>query len=422
MSRILIITYGSRGDVEPYVALGLGLSQAGHDVALATAGRFADWVKCFGLTFHPIDDASLDQIDSPAGMAMFEGTGGLLVRLRAAAALSRGAGAMNAAMMQDALTAAEAVQPEAIIYHPKGMAGAHIAEARGIPAFLVTLQPLIVPTGDFGASLNVAPWPVLNRMSYALVGLSYATFGRAVNRFRAQLGLPRQRGGASVLRPPGAGPIDVIHPISPAVLPRPADWPETARQTGYWRLKDEPGYAPPAEVAEFLEAGPPPVFVGFGSMPSRAPAALGRLIVAALRKAGKRGVIAPGWAALQVEEAEDMLALPPMPYGWLFPRVAAAVHHGGAGTTATAFHAGVPQAIVPFFGDQPFWAARTQALGVGARPVPRRRLTVESLAAAIAEADDPAKRERAAKLAARLQSEDGVAEAVALIEARLPRG
>ncbi|NDU99944.1 glycosyltransferase [Pseudoroseicyclus tamaricis] len=421
MGRILIITYGSRGDVEPYVALGLGLKASGHQVALATAGRFAGWVRSFGLDFHTIDDASLDQIDTPAGKTMIEGNRGLMARGWAAFRLSRGAGAMNSAMMDDALTAAEAVRPDAIIYHPKGMAGAHIAEAWGIPAFMVTLQPLIIPTADFAASLNVAPLPALNLLSYRLVGLSYAMFRRTVARFRVRLGLPPLGSTAEILRPRGAGLIPVIHPISPSVLPRPADWPPEALLTGYWRLPDDEAFTPSPELEAFLNAGPPPVFVGFGSMPSSDPAALARLVAQALAQAGRRGVVARGWAGLEVAASDDLIAVPPLPYRWLFPRMAAIVHHGGAGTTAEALHSGAPQAIVPFFGDQPFWGARTAALGVGAAPIPRRRLTAETLAAAIASADQPQMHRRASALASRLDLEDGVAEAVRYINGRLGR-
>ncbi|WP_373355880.1 glycosyltransferase [Pseudoroseicyclus sp. CXY001] len=418
MARLLLLTYGSRGDVEPFVALGLALRAAGHAVTLATAPRFEGWAREAGLAFAPIDGASLDLIDSPAGQAMIEGTGGLLGRVAAGARLSRGAGELNARMMADAAAAAGAVRPEALVFHPKAMAGGHLAEALRVPAFLVTLQPLLEPTAAFSASLGDMRLGALNRASYRLVSLSYAGFRGRVNAFRAGLGLPPIRRAAEVMRPPGAGEMPLLHAISPKVLPRPADWPARAKMTGFWRLPPAP-FEPPPELAAFLAAGPPPVFVGFGSMPSRDPEGLGRLIAEALALAGRRGVVARGWAGLEVAASENLLALPPMPYAWLFPRMAAVVHHGGAGTTAEAFHAGVPQAVVPFFADQPFWAARTVALGVGAPPLPRRRLTAARLADAIRATDDPDKRDRAQALAEALSAEDGLAETVCLIEAAL---
>jgi UDP:flavonoid glycosyltransferase YjiC (YdhE family) len=163
------------------------------------------------------------------------------------------------------------------------------------------------------------------------------------------------------------------------------------------------------------------VYVGFGSMTDRDPASLARTAVAALRRAGRRGVLARGWAALAgASDDEDLVVVDEVPHDWLFSRMAAVVHHGGAGTTHTGLRAGIPNVVVPFFTDQPFWAGRVADLDVGPTPIPRRTLTVERLAAAIhAAVSDPALGARAAALGRRIQAEDGVTRAVQAVQHQL---
>ena len=170
-------------------------------------------------------------------------------------------------------------------------------------------------------------------------------------------------------------------------------------------------------MKDFLEAGSPPVYIGFGSMSSREPEATTRLVIEALRRVGQRAILLSGWGGLQKTDLPDMVFMgESLPHAWLFPRVAAVVHHGGAGTTAAGLRAGVPSITVPFFGDQPFWGRRIAELGVGPEPIPRRRLTVERLASAIQQAvGDDGMRLRAAKLGARIRAEDGIAGAVEII-------
>jgi UDP:flavonoid glycosyltransferase YjiC (YdhE family) len=216
----------------------------------------------------------------------------------------------------------------------------------------------------------------------------------------------------------------VLYGYSPAVIPKPPDWGEDTHVTGYWFLDPVEAWTPPAALVEFLEAGPPPVFVGFGSMSSRKPEETTALIVDALDRAGQRAILLSGWGGLEGARVPDtVFVVDAVPYSWLFPRVAAVVHHGGAGTTSAGLRAGVPSLVIPFFGDQPFWGRRVAALGVGPEPVPRRRLTAERLARALREAvTDEGMRQRAAELGARIRTEDGVGRAVAVLETLERRG
>jgi UDP:flavonoid glycosyltransferase YjiC (YdhE family) len=218
----------------------------------------------------------------------------------------------------------------------------------------------------------------------------------------------------------------VLHGYSRAVLPQPPEWTEkNLHVTGYWHLDALEGWEPSRELLEFLEAGEPPVYVGFGSMDGGGEEGLTSLIVKALSVAGHRGILLSGWGGVGMDSRgqrspglpDNVLVVDEVPHSWLLPRVAAAVHHGGAGTTAASLRAGISTVIVPFFADQKFWGARIADLGVGPAPIPRGRLSVSNLAAAIGQAtSDREMISRAQRLGRTLRSEDGVGAAVEYIE------
>lgn len=413
--KIVILTMGSRGDVQPYIALGAGLRSAGHAVTLATLEAFAGQVAERGLGFAPLHGEFLELIQTPAGKAALAGKGGYLTLLRQVMPVLRG-------VLDDAWRAAEGA--ELVIFHPKAMAGPSIAERLGIEGVLALPLPLYSPTAAFPSPIlpmaNLGG--ALNRASHmAMVRLANASTRGMVNRWRKEvLGLPP---AGDELRLNGR-PLLRLYGYSPAVLPDPPEWGGTSVATGYWFLDRMPSWQPPAALEAFLEAGPPPVYVGFGSMPARDAARTTGVVVEALERAGRRGVLATGWGGLAAAELPASIhVLEGAPHDWLFPRVAAVVHHGGAGTTAAGLRAGRPTVICPFFGDQPFWGRRVATLGAGPQPIPQRRLTAARLAAAIAAAvGDPAIAARAAALGEAIRAEDGVATAVGLIEAHVGAG
>jgi UDP:flavonoid glycosyltransferase YjiC (YdhE family) len=203
------------------------------------------------------------------------------------------------------------------------------------------------------------------------------------------------------------------------------DWMPNVAVTGYWFTPGDPGWKPPLELQTFLGDGPPPIYIGFGSMPERRPDDLADIVVRALRRARLRGVLGAGWANLEAYggNGPEVQIVADPPHQWLFPRVSAVVHHGGAGTTHTGLRAGRPTVIVPFLTDQPFWGRRVVATGVGPEPIPRRHLSVEALAAAIHRAvTDPGVLTRAARMGTRIEREDGVAQAVDHFERAVSRG
>jgi UDP:flavonoid glycosyltransferase YjiC (YdhE family) len=208
-----------------------------------------------------------------------------------------------------------------------------------------------------------------------------------------------------------------LYAFSPLVAPPPRDWPDWIRVTGYWFLEPPEDWQPQPELLDFLDAGPPPVYIGFGSMTNRKPTESAELALEALKKSGQRGILLRGWGGLTKEDLpKDVFVLDAIPHLWLFPRMAAVIHHGGAGTTGVGLRSGVPSVVVPHFADQPFWGERVHTLGVGPRPIPRWRLTASGLAKAIRRAvEDGEMHSRAALLGEQLRAEQGVQRAVEII-------
>lgn len=426
MAAILIATVGSRGDVQPYVALALGLRKAGHDVTIAACDRFAPSITERGLGFAPLSDDILELLDSDAGRAALEDSTGLLGTVKTSIRLARRAGPINEQLMQDVWDAARTAAPDLVIYHPKALAGPHVAEKLGIPAILAVPVPIAVPTGEFPMigmpRLPLGGW--YNRLTYRVARLGYRSYDGKVRAFRqATLGLDGP-GHALTTTLPDGQPIEVLYAISAHLVPRPADWPGHAHLTGYWFLDSAESFTPPDELVAFLDSGDPPVYVGFGSMAGRDPARMARIVVEALQRAGVRGILATGWGGLKTGDLPDtVVAITDAPHDWIFPRVAAVVHHGGAGTTAAGLRAGRPTVVCPFILDQFFWGRRGEALGTGPSPIPQQKLTSDKLAEAITQAtSDPGIAAAAAAIGCGLRAEDGVANAVGVIAAVLAGG
>ena len=414
--RIALIALGSRGDVQPYVALGKGLQQAGHRVRLLTHENYAPFVAAHGLEFWPMR-GDVQAVAQSAEMQALLEKGNFLTITAHTAKLAKEA-ALHWA--EDGLAGCQ--ETELILAGMGGMnAGISLAEKLGIPFVQAPVVPF-TPTAAFpGAlfpqSVGKLGGPV-NRFSHHLVRqVMWQGFRSADNAARQQvLGLPPAP-FFGPYRSPSMRGQPVLCGVSPSVIPKPADWDENVHMTGYWFLDAEDDWTPSPALADFLAAGPPPVAIGFGSMSNRNPEAMTRLIVGAVEQSGQRAVLLSGWQGLAMTDLSDsILMIESAPHAWLFPRVAATVHHGGAGTTAAALRAGMPSLVVPFFGDQPFWGQRIADLGVGPVPIPRKRLTLDNLAQAIDRmATDEGMRRRAAEMGAKIRAEDGVARVVELL-------
>jgi sterol 3beta-glucosyltransferase len=412
--RIAIIASGTRGDVEPYVALGKGLQQAGHVVRLVTHANFEPLIRSHGVEFWPVAG---DVQDVAQGMTGQLERGNFVAILRE---MSKQAEIGAISLAQSALAACRGM--DLVLGGLAGLfVGFAIAQKLGLPYMQAYYAPF-TPTRAFPSFLVRKQPPLLggafNRLSYHLARqMMWQSFRSADNRARKEvLALPPA---------PFSGPYSdprlrecpVLYGYSPSVIPPPDDWGQDIHVTGYWFLDEPAEWTPPPGLARFLKAGPLPVYVGFGSMSTRDPQATARLIFDALARAGQRGIVLSGWGGMVAADApNNIYMLDTAPFAWLFPRMAAVVHHGGAGTTAAGLRAGVPSIVVPFFADQPFWGQRVAALGAGPQPIPRKQLTAERLAAAVTQAvSNPQMRSRAADLGAKIRAEDGIGCATKVI-------
>lgn len=430
--RVAVVTIGSRGDVQPCVALAVGLRRAGHDVRLAAPATFADLAARHDVAFDglPVDPAAL--LAGDVGQAWIESGRNPVAFLRGLRAIADPVEERVA----DAILATCA-DADLVVYTTLAFPAWHVASVRGIPAIQVSFAPL-TPTAAFPPVLVPSPFASGDPWRPTLTGALARTYHRGAHRLFAQaLWLPLRRrvnrwratrldAAPCGLRSPA---LDVdrrgeplLHAFSPTILPPPPDWGPHVFTTGAWFLEDDEdeGWTPPDRVARFMGAGPPPVVVGMGSMTARDPAELTAAVLGALHRSGHRGVLLSGWSRLGEVSAgstEQVLVCDELPHAWIMPRASAAVHHGGAGTTAASLRAGIPTVVVPHFGDQALWGDRVHALGAGPVPIPRGALTAERLAVAIARAvADPAMRNAARRVGDRIRAERGLQRAVQVVD------
>jgi sterol 3beta-glucosyltransferase len=403
--RVLVVTSGSTGDVAPYTGLGSRLRDAGHDVTVASHAPFAEVFAGAGLPFVPMPGdmrAVLPQAHGQDGHT--SGTGP-----RALARLLRIARPIIAELGDGITTAVARTEPDAILLSTLvAPLGYQVAEAYGIAWAGVFLQP-VAPTGDFGSVLlgGRSIGRVGNRaVTAAATTVSQTLYAGPIRDLRAELGLPRESIRSLRARQDGIA-HPTFHGFSTAVVPRPSDWRPHLEVVGYWWPVRPADWRPPPALVSFLAAGPPPVFVGFGSMAPGNGRRLAAPVLAALRAAGVRAVVQAGWSGLRVPDDPSVLSIGEVPHDWLFPRMAAVVHHAGAGTAAAGLRAGVPAIPVPVLADQPFWANRLHALGAAPAPIPLSRLTADRLAATLRAAlGNPHYAARAQALSARLATDD----------------
>jgi sterol 3beta-glucosyltransferase len=411
--KAYILAHGTRGDVQPYAALALALRQAGHEAVLAAPAASESLVAPYGLDFAAVHDGPNTLIDDPQLREAIETNYRGLRGKKIAWEVMRRSKPLIARVFADMVEAAPG-GTDVVVHPPSG--GHRIAEALGVPSVPAALQPVWVPTSTFRNPMLPVPLPrALNRASYLPIKLMLRSFNAVADK---ALDLPRRRGRHDVLRRPDGGPATVLQAFSGELLPAVPDYPPWVHTTGFWYLPAPPDWTPPSYLTEFLGAGDPPVYLGFGSMAGRDPRRLGEIVAEAAARAGMRAVIVSGWGGISLDELPDgVLLLDQAPHDWLFPRMAAIVHHGGSGTTGAALAAGRPQVVCPFVADQPFWAARAHAVGVAPPPQPQRRLTATGLAEAIRRAvTDGQMAAQAARVGARIRAENGVQAAVRVLE------
>jgi sterol 3beta-glucosyltransferase len=407
--RVAIETLGSRGDVQPYVALALALLARGHDVQLAAPAQFQGFVERHNIPYVALPGEFLTLLDTPEGKAAIVGGQGFSGGLK----LLKHIRPLMMELFDREWQAVQSFAPDIIVYHPKSLVSPFIATALGIAHVLASPVPGLTPTTAFPSPLlpfsSLGPF---NRLShiFALKAVDLL-FARDLKAWR------ERALGTSADRPaPRAG---TIYAYSPAKLPKPYDWGPDILVSGNWFL-NEPDWTPDPALARFLDDGPPPVYFGFGSMPGLNPEAVTEMILQALSMTGDRGVLARGGGAISTGRAEGpVFFLDSAPHDRLLPEMSAIVHHGGAGTTAAGLRAGLPTQIIPFFGDQPFWGRRVAELGAGPPPLKRANLTAETLAKALTALEDSKMRRRAQSLSDAIKTDPGADAAVDFLERRV---
>lgn len=412
--RITIFAAGSQGDIQPCLVLGKGLREAGFQVLLAAPQNFAGLAQEHGLPFHALRGDVQQIMAGETGRKFMEKGGANPIH--SILAMRKMIGPIATQMLEDALDAcrdADALITLAVF----ALIGKTVAEIHGIPLILVEPTP-VLPTGNFPAP----GWPLqkdlgglLNRLSgIAMLEVIWQWYRPFVNEFRKRFGL-RSLAGSDFHRVLTTTPL--LGAYSQAVIPRPREWPDSVHITGYWFQDEQRDWRPPQPLEAFLDEGNPPVYIGFGSMAGQDPERITSIVLEALAMSGQRGVLATGWGGMNVREnPENVFVIDSAPHGWLFPRMSAVVHHGGAGTTAEGLRAGKPTVIVPFIVDQLFWGKRVKALGAGPEPIQARRLTVSRLADAMRSVNLDAKMKQRAEATGRaIHAEDGVRNAVRIV-------
>lgn len=427
--NIVIQVVGSRGDVQPFIALGQELQKHGHRVRLATHDTFEDFVKKSGVEFFPIGG------DPKELMAYMVKNPGLIPSMKS---LKEGDIKRKQIMVGEMLDgcwkscvdadlySGDPFVADAIIANPPSFAHIHCAQALGIPIHMMFTMPWSStrafphPLANF--KLGEIDPALINYASYGIVEfLTWQGLGSVINKFRATLDLepiPTTVGPALA----EALQVPFTYCWSPALVPKPADWPPHIDVCGFF-FRDPPPYEPPAAIVKFLESGPPPIYIGFGSIVLEDPANMTSLILEAVEACGVRAIISRGWSNLGEglsDQADNVLFIGDCDHEWLFQHVVAVVHHGGAGTTACGLKNACPTLVVPFFGDQPFWGDMIAEARAGPRPMPHKLLSSQNLVDAIQLLLAPETKQAAQRISSQMASEQGVQAAVQSFHANLP--
>ena len=414
--RIAIPALGTLGDVLPYVLLGRGLDEAGHDVIISTTERFQGLVEESGLRFQRLPgdpDLMFEAVSfDPSDISRSR-------PLKHVKVIHRGLSALIGEVKPERLLDAWH-DVDFVVFGPTTTFGAFNANALGVGCAMLAMtptvstgafpHPVLAPIRSVGRWGNRATWLVAERLQRQ----SYTEPLRPTAR--AARGLPRLP-----LAPPRPQaqwpPFPVLHAFSVSVVPRPVDWPTHVEVTGW--LLPEPSRDPlPEGVERFLNAGEPPVYFGLGSMPVPEPERTAATLLGALRRTGNRAIVAGEGlrSAATLNETDSALMVENVDHKQLFGRVKAVIHHGGSGTLGTGLCAGRPTLVVPLVFDQFFWGRQVHALGVGPAPIPFKHLSEQNLSRALAELASPKVRASAGRVGERIRAEDGATRAVASIE------
>ncbi|MFC6879989.1 MULTISPECIES: glycosyltransferase [Actinomadura] len=409
--KVTIVAIGTRGDTQPFIALGHRLVSRGHDVRLVCAGNFTALAEEAGLEAVPLSYDPNEILGSPRGQRVLSSGRNLLKLAWHSVRLAKPYLERDTVVLAEACTGADAV-----IYSTIGFSAHHVAERDGTWNCHAQVQP-IEPTRDFPPmQVPFGLGPLGNRIAHeAAEQIMWHAFRAFINEWRTrEAGLPAAPffGPYRALR---RARTPVLCGFSDAMIPRGRDWGDNVKVTGFWFYDPPSTWTPPQDLVDFIGDGPAPVYAGFGSMVPGDLADTDRLLRAALRKSGQRGVLLGNPQGLPNDD--QFFTVTDVPHTWLIPQMAAAVHHGGIGTTSGCLRAGVPNVVAAFFHDQPYFGQRVHELGAGPKPLWYQKLTVPDLAERITQAvTSPRMKERAMEIGARIHAEDGAGTAADHVE------
>lgn len=410
--QIVMLIVGTRGDVQPFVAIGKRLQEYGHRVRLATHSNFKEFVKSSGLEFYPLGG------DPKVLAGYMVKNKGFLPSEPSEIPIQRSQIKDIVFSLLPACTANDLdtdvpFNVDAIIANPPAYGHTHVAEALRVPLHIFFTMPW-TPTSEFSHPLSRVRQPVANRLSYQIVdALIWMGMRDIINEFRKKKLKLRP---VTYLSASNNSPQDLPYGYiwSPHLVPKPKDWGSHIDVVGFCFLDLASAYVPPDSLLQWLQNGKKPIYIGFGSLPVQDPDGMTETIVKALEITQQRGIINKGWGGLgNLAKSKDFVyLLDNVPHDWLFLQCAAVVHHGGAGTTAAGLKAACPTSVVPFFGDQPFWGKQVHARGVGPPPIPVEDFSLKKLVSAIQFMLKPNVKVAATELAKAMADEDGVKGAV----------
>jgi sterol 3beta-glucosyltransferase len=415
MKTIAVLATGSRGDVQPFLALAVGLLRRGHAVKFVSNSIHGDLARAYGLetrrlTWDPRPSMRL-QVTLAKEKNPFRYIRGQMENTRLVYSLAQ----------QESFQACQ--DADALIFSVLSPWGYSIAERSGIPCMAGMIHPL-ERTHEFPMQMIPANLGGgLNWLSHLLAEQLFQLLsGGEINKFRRKLGLPVQRFPSTLFGSLRERDIPLLCNLSPTVTVRPRDWPERIHMHGYWFLPVPPGWTPPPGLTAFLTDGEPPVYIGFGSMVTGEPLLTSRMFDEALAAVGLRGLLYEGWGGLTEAGFRKgrILTVGEMPHDWLFEQVSAVIHHGGAGTTASALRAGIPQVVVAHMQDQPYWGRKMHAIGVSPPPLNSARICAEAIEKALRTIrEDKTMQECARGIGTRIRAEQGLEKTLVVIETYL---
>lgn len=407
--NITILTYGSRGDIQPFIPLARGLQEKGHHVIIAAPARFENLITEYGIQFALLagDPEDLSRRLNNSGYNFFK-----MIR-----ELMNHAIEIGAQVLQQTEEACK--NADLIIHTFTHAVGAHtLAREKNIPDIHIQLFPMFTPTGDY-PNIVLPNFRIrfLNRLSHQVSSLTtWWSSKSGFEQVRRRAGLPKRKLFWPFKDDPHRLRTPILCAWSPGILPPSGDWSTRVHVTGYYFFPFNDSYQPSIEIDSFLKAGKPPICVTFGSMVNRDAGNIDQIVREALKQTNNRGIILSGWGGIKNQTSSDLFYVESVPHDWLLPQCKMIIHHGGAGTTSAGLRAGIPNIVIPFIADQPFWGNRVYAIGVGPKPILVKNLSVEMLVWAIAETESNTIRRRAQAIGQEIRSEDGVQNAVKLIE------